>query len=76
MSTNNQNDNQNTNSGTPQSSTPAYVEGGRRRRRGPRRDGKGNNTTLKAPNEKTDVNHTELMNPVELDSDIYEDEAA
>lgn len=76
MSTNNQNDNQNTNSGTPQSSTPAYVEGGRRRRRGPRRDGKGNNTTLKAPNEKTDLDNTELMNPVELDSDIYEDEAA
>ena len=76
MSTNNQNDNQNTNSGTPQSSTPAYVEGGRRRRRGPRRDGKGNNTALKAPNEKTDLDNTELMNPVELDSDIYEDEAA
>ena len=76
MSTNNQNDNQNTNSGTPQSSTPAYVEGGRRRRRGPRRDGKGNNTALKAPNEKTDLDNTELMNTVELDSDIYEDEAA
>ncbi|WP_313597368.1 protein translocase subunit SecF [Psychrobacter sanguinis] len=76
MSTNNQNDNQNTNSGKPQSSTPAYVEGGRRRRRGPRRDGKGNNTALKAPNEKTDLDNTELMNPVELDSDIYEDEAA
>ena len=76
MSTNNQNDNQNTNSGTPQSSTPAYVEGVRRRRRGPRRDGKGNNTALKAPNEKTDLDNTELMNPVELDSDIYEDEAA
>ncbi len=76
MSTNNQNDNQNTNSGTPQSSTPAYVEGGRRCRRGPRRDGKGNNTALKAPNEKTDLDNTELMNPVELDSDIYEDEAA
>ena len=76
MSTNNQNDNQNTNSGTPQSSTPAYVEGGRRRRHGPRRDGKGNNTALKAPNEKTDLDNTELMNPVELDSDIYEDEAA
>ena len=53
MSTNNQNDNQNTNSGTPKSSTPAYIEGGRRRRRGPR-CGRGNNTTLKSPSDNID----------------------
>ncbi len=73
MSTNNQQDNKNTNSGTPKSSTPAYIEGGRRKKRGPRRDGRGNNTTL-SPSDKIDQANTENT---ELDtSDVYEDEAA
>lgn len=79
MSTNNQNDNQNTNSGTPKSSTPAYIEGGRRRRRGPRRDGRGNNTTLKSPSDnidQADLENTELATAADLDSEVYEDEAA
>lgn len=79
MSTNNQNDNQNTNSGTPKSSTPAYIEGGRRRRRGPRRDGRGNNTTLKSPSDnidQADLENTELATSADLDSEVYEDEAA
>lgn len=79
MSTNNQNDNQNTNSGTPKSSTPAYIEGGRRRRRGPRRDGRGNNTTLKSPSDnidQADLENTELATTADLDSEVYEDEAA
>lgn len=73
MSTNNQNDNQNPNSGTPNSSTPAYIEGGRRRRRGPRRDGRGNNTTLSPSDniEQTEIENTELAT-----SEVYEDEAA
>ncbi|SUD91093.1 protein translocase subunit SecF [Psychrobacter phenylpyruvicus] len=73
MSTNNQQDNKNTNSGTPDSSTPAYIEGGRRKRRGPRRDGRGNNTTLSPSDniDQTDIENTELAT-----SDIYEDEAA
>lgn len=79
MSTNNQNDNQNTNSGTPKSSTPAYIEGGRRRRRGPRRDGRGNNTSLKSPSDnidQADLENTELATAADLDSEVYEDEAA
>jgi len=79
MSTNNQNDNQNTNSGTPKSSTPAYIEGGRRRRRGPRRDGRGNNSTLKSPSDnidQADLENTELATSADLDSEVYEDEAA
>lgn len=79
MSTNNQNDNQNTNSGTPKSSTPAYIEGGRRRRRGPRRDGRGNNTTLKSPSDnidQADLENTQLATAADLDSEVYEDEAA
>ncbi len=79
MSTNNQNDNQNTSSGTPKSSTPAYIEGGRRRRRGPRRDGRGNNTTLKSPSDnidQADLENTELATAADLDSEVYEDEAA
>lgn len=79
MSTNNQNDNQNTNSGTPKSSTPAYIEGGRRRRRGPRRDGRGNNSTLKSPSDnidQADLENTELATAADLDSEVYEDEAA
>lgn len=79
MSTNNQNDNQNINSGTPKSSTPAYIEGGRRRRRGPRRDGRGNNTTLKSPSDnidQADLENTELATAADLDSEVYEDEAA
>lgn len=79
MSTNNQNDNQNTNSGTPKSSTPAYIEGGRRRRRGPRRDGRGNNSTLKSPSDnidQADLENTELATTADLDSEVYEDEAA
>lgn len=79
MSTNNQNDNQNTNSGSPKSSTPAYIEGGRRRRRGPRRDGRGNNTTLKSPSDnidQADLENTELATAADLDSEVYEDEAA
>ena len=73
MSTNNQNDNQNPNSGTPNSSTPAYIEGGRRRRRGPRRDGRGNNTTLSPSDniEQAEIENTELAT-----SEVYEDEAA
>lgn len=73
MSTNNQNDNQNPNSGTPNSSTPAYIEGGRRRRRGPRRDGRGNNTTLSPSDniEQSEIENTELAT-----SEVYEDEAA
>lgn len=73
MSTNNQNDNQNPNSGTPNSSTPAYIEGGRRRRRGPRRDGRGNNTTLSPSDniEQAEIENTELTT-----SEVYEDEAA
>ncbi|WP_296203990.1 protein translocase subunit SecF [Psychrobacter sp. UBA3962] len=73
MSTNNQNDNQNPNSGTPNSSTPAYIEGGRRRRRGPRRDGRGNNTTLSPSDniEQAEIENTELAT-----SEAYEDEAA
>ena len=79
MSTNNQNDNRNNSSETPQSSTPAYIEGGRRSRRGPRRDGKGNNVTLNAPNENLDnqgINSTELTSTDHLDSENYEDEAS
>lgn len=79
MSTNNQNDNQNTNSGTPKSSTPAYIEGSRRRRRGPRRDGRGNNTTLKSPSDnidQADLENTQLATAADLDSEVYEDEAA
>ncbi len=79
MSTNNQNDNQNTNSGTPKSSTPAYIEVGRRRRRGPRRDGRGNNTTLISPSDnidQADLENTELATAADLDSEVYEDEAA
>ncbi|SJM72203.1 protein translocase subunit SecF [Psychrobacter piechaudii] len=73
MSTNNQNNNQNPNSGTPNSSTPAYIEGGRRRRRGPRRDGRGNNTTLSPSDniEQAEIENTELAT-----SEVYEDEAA
>lgn len=74
MSTNNQKDNQNTNSGTPESSTPAYIEGGRRKRRGPRRDGRGNNTTSKSPSDNID--QTQIENTELATSDIYEDEAA
>lgn len=73
MSTNNQQDNKNRNSGTPESSTPAYIEGGRRKRRGPRRDGRGNNTTLSPSDniDQADIENTELAT-----SDVYEDEAA
>lgn len=73
MSTNNQNNNQNPNSGTPNSSTPAYIEGGRRRRRDPRRDGRGNNTTLSPSDniEQAEIENTELAT-----SEVYEDEAA
>lgn len=74
MSTNNQKDNQNTNSGTPESSTPAYIEGGRRKRRGPRRDGRGNNTTSQSPSDNID--QTEIENTELATSDVYEDEAA
>ena len=79
MSTNNQNDNQNTNSGTPKSSTPAYIEGSRLRRRGPRLDGRGNNTTLKSPSDnidQADLENTQLATAADLDSEVYEDEAA
>lgn len=73
MSTNNQNDNPNNRSETPESSTPAYIEGSRRRKRGPRRDGKGHNT--KPSNTKADKS-TELAPSTAVEDDIYEDEAA
>ncbi|HAO60224.1 MAG TPA: protein translocase subunit SecF [Psychrobacter sp.] len=55
------------------------MEGGRRRRRGPRRDGRGNNTTLKSPSDnidQADLENTELATAADLDSEVYEDEAA
>ncbi|WP_296405083.1 protein translocase subunit SecF [Psychrobacter sp.] len=56
----------------PDSSSSKYVEGGRRQKHGPRRDGKGNNTTLIAP--KDNLNKAER--PTSEPDEIYEDEAS
>ncbi|WP_227526161.1 protein translocase subunit SecF [Psychrobacter sp. FDAARGOS_221] len=61
MSNNNSNENPNNNNpNTPDSSKPAYYEGGRPRRRGPRRDGKGNAPTRRRTGTEADESSTAL----------------
>lgn len=74
MSTNNQNDNPRNNSETPNGSKPTYIEGGRRRKRGPRRDGRGNNSKQNAQTESIEA--TELARSADVENSANEDEAA
>lgn len=76
MTTNNQNDNPDNSNESPKSSTPAYIEGGRRRKRGPRRDGRNNSPTRLGQSADEDLS-TDLAAPEDVDSsEPYEDEAA
>lgn len=74
MSTNNSNDNPNNKpnneTGPAQSSTPAYIEGGRPRKRGPRRDGKANSVSQSQEVSTVEASaHSDASEP-------FEDEAA
>lgn len=74
MSTNNSNDNPNNKpnneTGPAQSSTPTYIEGGRPRKRGPRRDGKANSVSQSQEVSTVEASaHSDASEP-------FEDEAA